>query len=53
MERERGLEPPASSLGMGTSIEDKEHGVFVGFILAIEVMEFSSSVVPPSLIVLN
>ena len=48
MERETGLEPATSSLGKGASIEKKEHGVFVGFILAIEVIGFWSSALPRS-----
>jgi len=43
---EKGLDPPTSSLGKGTSFEYKEDSVFDGFILAIEVIGFSSSVLP-------
>jgi hypothetical protein len=41
MERETGFEPATSSLGKGTSIANKEHGVFVGLFLAIENSQFS------------
>jgi hypothetical protein len=41
-----GFEPTASSLGKGTSLANKEDSVFDGFILAIEVIGFSSSVLP-------
>lgn len=34
------LEPATSSSGKGTSIGNKEHGVFAGFILATEVKQF-------------
>ena len=36
MERETGFEPATSSLGNGTSFENKEHSVFAGLFLAIE-----------------
>jgi len=41
LERETGLEPATSSLGIGLSIANKEHGVFVGLFLAIEFSQFS------------
>ena len=53
MERETGFEPATSSLGKGTSFENKEHHVLAGFILAIEVIGVSSSALPRSLIVLK
>jgi hypothetical protein len=53
MERETGIEPATSSLGKGTSFANKEHHVLAGFILAIEVIGFSSSALPRSLIVLK
>ena len=53
MERETGLEPVTSSLGKGTSFENKEHGVFVISVLATGDIEFSSSALPRSLILLK
>ncbi len=40
MEREAEFEPATSSLGKGTSFENKEHHVLAGFILATEVIGF-------------
>jgi hypothetical protein len=40
MERETGIEPATFSLGMGRSIENKEHGVHPDLVLAIENTEF-------------
>jgi len=50
---QRETEFVTSSLGKGTSFENKEHRVFASFILAIEVKQFSSSALPRSLIVLK
>jgi hypothetical protein len=36
-----GLEPTTSSLGKRLSIDNKEHSVFVGLFLAIEITQFS------------
>jgi hypothetical protein len=41
MERETGIEPATFSLGNRRSFENKQHGVFAGFILAIEFSTFS------------
>ena len=53
MERETGFEPATSSLGKGTSFENKEHYVLVVFVLAIEDNGFSNSALPRSLTVLK
>jgi hypothetical protein len=53
MERETGIEPATSSLGKGTSIENKEHRVLVIFVPAIEDNGFSTSALPRSLLVLK
>jgi hypothetical protein len=41
MERETGVEPATSSLGKRLSIDNKQHGVFVDLVLAIETTQFS------------
>jgi len=41
MERETGLEPATSSLGIRLSIDNKDDSVFVDLVLAIEITQFS------------
>ena len=41
MERETGLEPATSSLGIRLSIDNKDGSVFVDLVLAIEITQFS------------
>jgi len=43
LERETGIEPATFSLGMWLSIENKEHGVHLDLVLAIENTGFSKA----------
>jgi hypothetical protein len=50
LERETGIEPATFSLGNRLSFENKQHGVFAGFLLAIEYSVFS--IVAPALVLI-